>query len=1421
MPESISSLIAEARGLAQARTSESVSPPRATSISEQIAEARARIRDRVGEFSTVTPKFERESEDDFRVSRVIDGDTVELEGIGPVRLTGLHAPETVHPNKAPEPRGKESSHLASIMLAGKRVKLAVSPEGRDKYGRTLGQLTLPDGRVANAELSTALARYSPTPAGSPLRDRGAARSAVSGMVSASIMRGLIYPISALVPNLHKSLTEEIDSAKQALHQYINNPQVFESLGKPSQTIQDLLVGTPAVLGEIIGAIGPGIGAYSATQAAFKVRNAVTVGEKTLRHMQASVAAGAGFGVGAKLEDGESRFARIARDAVLAGAGEAVFLPLMRRAWRSELGEKIADTVTKDYALSKGISMEEADRKLTAMRTGALPSDFETAKEVLGLTKTNPELRGSPIHVQAAKSMELLETVLPEQPVTIEPNLPKELALAFDLVVDGQPLPIRMASRSAATKDQILDELDMVATSVSRELATGRNVRIHNPIVRDVRTWEFFKNRLLGRGIKKNPIGKPLGHAPTGSVAETAKPPVVGDRVSFIADDGTRQVGEVTDVGDRPTSFQEFMRTDPVVQSAREKFQAEAREIQKAFYKKIGKPDPNDVGVGGDDAAPDLAVLHQLTGTSAPTSTPPGDYSRVAKARLLSAGLNEADLASMSELDVHVAAALARPGSQVKQRSSFHQIQTRIKQGDPVADVTGDPEKLLAMTPKQAMEEGHDFRQYVTALTQHVLRGEKLAPTQKASFPHLARLERFIKEEADAVPTTYVDPTRQATPAKLTRTTQSGEEVLVERAYPRPIIKEAGEIFAPEATPVSGDRKVAGAKRIITHEIGPDGKVRPVEKVVLKDPTPEQKDYVPTPGKPKKAPYGFIHVKDGKGNLHLKPYGHVFVDMPMQPGEKTSRVFSAHPDGQTRRGMIHLDSAEVSLEPAGSTAESFYRSELFSSVDPDKEWGRDIPLFIHQDGTVDLSITPVTTVFRQKQASFGHLAEFGALDRVEQSRAHPGVLGGDIRRSGEEVLGLSGSEPPHFGRFPTTYTARKIRGKVELEKSYRPNVRRAREEGIDVDITDSDDLLEQAEDATVRIRGRKRNTRALPVEPSDLRTGFHEEGFIPQRRTPRDVPDEYTLSKDQLVGTEPHPEWATVRRVARVMQKQGYDPETPLRIRIAREVHQEAAGTPTLTIREAAELELPMPVTDQILEEASARGLKVLPKGTGHEVHFPNGSKRIYEDDLEALEAIQRVPVSQLDVSLDAPLARLWNMGIENGYDAEVDASKFLPVPLQEVVIGQIAKGSRPLAEVRTSNLDEFNTAFAAITADLPKNRRLVVRTLEELGPQEARLAIFDPELVKARQTTFNLALDRLGVNVSNPPEMLIDELDQIPKGLHILSANDPESAIMYSWFRQKSMKGNWQQGKVVIDETGPHREFSPEVKNTFIPRICQ
>lgn len=88
---------------------------------------------------------------EYKVSRVIDGDTIEIEGGERVRYIGIDTPETVDPRKPVQCFGVEASNKNKELVEGKTVRLEKDVTDRDKYNRLLRYVWVGDTFI-NLEL---------------------------------------------------------------------------------------------------------------------------------------------------------------------------------------------------------------------------------------------------------------------------------------------------------------------------------------------------------------------------------------------------------------------------------------------------------------------------------------------------------------------------------------------------------------------------------------------------------------------------------------------------------------------------------------------------------------------------------------------------------------------------------------------------------------------------------------------------------------------------------------------------------------------------------------------------------------------------------------------------------------------------------------------------------------------------------------------------------------------------------------------------------------------------------------------------------------------------------------------------------------------------------------------------------------------
>ena len=104
--------------------------------------------------------FQKYHRKTFTALKVIDGDTIDInipDGEHEdtrIRLIGVDTPETKHPTVGLMYYGPQATEYTTTEALGKQVTIMLDPAGdqRDRYGRLLAYVVLPDGRVLNAEL---------------------------------------------------------------------------------------------------------------------------------------------------------------------------------------------------------------------------------------------------------------------------------------------------------------------------------------------------------------------------------------------------------------------------------------------------------------------------------------------------------------------------------------------------------------------------------------------------------------------------------------------------------------------------------------------------------------------------------------------------------------------------------------------------------------------------------------------------------------------------------------------------------------------------------------------------------------------------------------------------------------------------------------------------------------------------------------------------------------------------------------------------------------------------------------------------------------------------------------------------------------------------------------------------------------------
>jgi micrococcal nuclease len=102
--------------------------------------------------------YERYNDKTFRVVKVVDGDTIDIDvpdgnnAYTRIRLLGVDTPETKNRKTGVMYFGPEASEFTSQLTLEKQVRVFLDAKSRDKYNRLLAYIQLPDGKFLNEEL---------------------------------------------------------------------------------------------------------------------------------------------------------------------------------------------------------------------------------------------------------------------------------------------------------------------------------------------------------------------------------------------------------------------------------------------------------------------------------------------------------------------------------------------------------------------------------------------------------------------------------------------------------------------------------------------------------------------------------------------------------------------------------------------------------------------------------------------------------------------------------------------------------------------------------------------------------------------------------------------------------------------------------------------------------------------------------------------------------------------------------------------------------------------------------------------------------------------------------------------------------------------------------------------------------------------
>ncbi|MCD4831259.1 MAG: thermonuclease family protein [Anaerohalosphaeraceae bacterium] len=134
----------------------------------------------------------------FSVKNVIDGDTLDVNypdgkyQTTRIRLLGIDTPETHFSQTGQMYFGKEASDFTREASLGKKVKVILNTVGktRDRYGRLLAYIELPNGEILNEKLITEGLAYADTRFEHPRYERYLRLEKIAGDANLGLWKNL-------------------------------------------------------------------------------------------------------------------------------------------------------------------------------------------------------------------------------------------------------------------------------------------------------------------------------------------------------------------------------------------------------------------------------------------------------------------------------------------------------------------------------------------------------------------------------------------------------------------------------------------------------------------------------------------------------------------------------------------------------------------------------------------------------------------------------------------------------------------------------------------------------------------------------------------------------------------------------------------------------------------------------------------------------------------------------------------------------------------------------------------------------------------------------------------------------------------------------------------------------------------------------
>jgi hypothetical protein len=1186
--------------------------------------------------------------------------------------------------------------------------------------------------------------------------------------------------------------------------------------------------------------------------------ALSITGKAIRSVGAAGLSAASLSSMAQIDNGESRFAHMAKDFVVGGMFEVVGMPLMRKAWTAEIGEKVARDATEKIARDLGTSSDIVATHIDALRAGGVGADIRVVNKLEEELRKNSTAAASPLGAIVSKAKaDWFHSVLPSD-VNVNPNLRAEspnfgirgiIEQRNPTTGETQQIPFWFqsdpADRPKTEGSHVISKFEAdtttLRTQVDQMKRAGFEVKMAHAEVQHRGAWTRFSNIFYGQDAPK-PV---FTDVKKGTFAATSVRPTHGQSVR---DDVTGKIVSVID----PASADDVLKGEEITTALKH---ASRGDLLEALAAARESKDLDQMKVIGAELSERTAARVKALGN---TLKAENMISPETEAELLTRGYSQAEIDTMAKPRAErlVREDFRKPGSQAQDLSTPKGIQGPLFKWDESSGSRSTNEMGVGGFQRRSGE------------------------NTLVRLMNAAKRENTLREVERRMAAGQLTPEAEAV---VKRRAEKGGD----RRTRMQKIRDDAHAYSKDQSTLSDE--AAGRPKGAAEKLA-EARASLAKNVELNKDNPYSPSYSPFE----------VQVRTDGGKVERRTLAqltpvHTVLEYA---GMKGQMGLKPHSTGEVRHGVIDLQGGKVELEAFDNPSKEWENPAMKIIVDDDHLVGHQPRIFLHNEGvTFSIANTQQYDPLRgdwkmeNRHPVLGYEAkvtDVGPIDSIAAYQ-HPQKI---YTTTGAADLGYrqEDSITRRFGLFQRekalqdkeyTFSNRTVRVKGGItagdEVSGRLRSRRAWTEtevpGRGETLRKKTSLGNQYEtfasqadefEAAPKFDAGFSSSKATDYGAGDFTSETHPRTLerTPNELEPGDIverPPSFAISKETA---SQHLEMASAKRMAKVMIEEGADPSTKVRITISGGQWDDLHAPFEWSLGELSTQRFRPVAWHSLTAVAQSRGYQAIPNGyevllrsAGRTTRFPSGE--------EALSFLTREPrMKKYSPVLEKDLLEAWAAGgAERATDHPIDTARYRAVKVQESSINEVVGGRSPATLISSRDEESLRAAvqglaksqnvggrFEILNLDpvvMPertgkvstvvgkgKNKVLQAGATEaettlppadiphkpgakDTVPEPSRFIVYEENSVRAKLLQQQKTLKKMGIDLSKSTQNILFQLSQYGKGrgIDFLFGNrDAGDALLYAQLRQWNKPSLFRLGGIRDDAHGAFRTYGPELR---------